>query len=328
MIRKKSIKIIIIAIVIQTLCFSVNTIAFNFENNTSEKQLINSSTKIQNINQINVTFNSSGYELYAEIYYPLNTSNIYPVVVFCEGLNGYIDAYNWIPKALAEENYVTMVFDPPGQGISEGLFPIKSYSIPFLNLYVRSFATFEAVIHYFSREWVAATSDAITYLLEQSEVKGLIDSSKVGLIGHSLGGITVTETAANDDRVDAVVALSQGNPLFINKIKVPIQFQGGGFDLGTYSVPILSRCYKKVDPPKELIIIKFGTHFGFSTALNQFNPCPPWQKEVCFRYAQGWFDYFLKDDLEAYEIITTGHEHLSKIIQSKYNLGDGDQILE
>ena len=318
MINKKIFTIILLVLIIQVLSFSTSAI----KNDTKYEKIIN-----EEISQINITFNSSGYELYAEIYYPINESKTYPAVVFCEGLGGYIEAYNWIPKALAEKDYVTMVFDPPGQGISEGLLPIRSYSIPFLNLYVRSFSTFEAVVHYFSREWVKSTSDAITYLLEESSVKELINDSKVGLIGHSLGGITVTETAAVDDRVDAVVALSQGNPLIIKKINVPIQFQGGGFDLGTYSVPIISRCYKKVDFPKELIVIQFATHFGFSSALNQFNPCPPWQKEVCFRYALGWFDYFLKDKSDAYKIITTGHDHLSTIFNSKYNFGDGDVVL-
>jgi dienelactone hydrolase len=155
----------------------------------------------------------------------------------------------------------------------------------------------------------------------------LIDNSTIGLIGHSLGGITVTETAAFDDRIDAVVALSQGNPLIIKKLNVPIQFQGGCFDLGTYSIPIISQCYKKASSPKELIAIQSGTHVGFSTALNQLNPCPPWQKEICLKYAIGWFDYFLKNNTDAYEIITSGTPHLSKIIKSRYDLGDGEQIL-
>lgn len=324
MVCKKILKIILVAFIIQGLSFI--TIAVKNENEVLINDNFNNK-QAGEISQINITFNSSGYELYAEIYYPLNESNTYPAVVFCEGLGGYIDAYNWMPKALAEKGYVTMIFDPPGQGLSEGVFPSKGFSIPFLNLYIRSFIISEAIIHYFLREWVTATSDAITYLIEKSSVKGLINNSIVGLIGHSLGGITVTEAASTDERVDAVVALSQGNPLIIKKISIPVQFQGGGFDLATYSIPIISRCYKKVNTPKEFIVIEGGTHFGFTTALYKLNPCPPWQKEVSLRYALGWFDYFLKENDDGYEIITTSHDHLSNIIKSKYNFGDGDIIL-
>jgi len=280
-----------------------------------------------NICQINVTFNSSGYDLYAEIYYPSNSSDIYPGIVFCEGMGGYVYAYNWIPKALAEQGYVAMVFDFPGQGVSEGFLPMKVISIPLLNLYLRYTIFIETPIHYFLREWVTATTDALTYLLEESVVKEMVDYTKIGLIGHSLGGITVTEVAVVDDRIDAVVALSQGNPLIIKKLDIPIQFQGGCFDLGTYSIPIISRCYKKANSPKEMITIRSGTHVGFSTALNQLNPCPPWQKEICLTYAIGWFDYFLKNNSDAYVKITTGMPYLSKIVKSRYDFGDGEHIL-
>ena len=251
----------------------------------------------------------------------------YPGIVFCEGMGGYVDAYNWIPKALAQEGYVTMIFDFPGQGLSEGFFPIRAINIPSLNLFFRYTMFIETPIHYFLREWVTATSDALTFLLEESTVKNMIDNSTIGLIGHSLGGITVTETAVMDDRFDAVVALSQGNPLIINKINVPIQFQGGCFDFGTYSIPIISRCYKKVNTPKELIAIERGTHVGFTTALNQLNSHPSWQQEICLRYAIGWFDYFLKNNPDAYEAITTGMPHLSTIIKSKYDFGEGEHII-
>ena len=175
MINKKIFTIILLVLIIQVLSFSTSAI----KNDTKYEKIIN-----EEISQINITFNSSGYELYAEIYYPINESKTYPAVVFCEGLGGYIEAYNWIPKALAEKDYVTMVFDPPGQGISEGLLPIRSYSIPFLNLYVRSFSTFEAVVHYFSREWVKSTSDAIRVLDSICHSRS-VSGNRGGVVWHA-----------------------------------------------------------------------------------------------------------------------------------------------
>jgi len=316
----------IITIIIQLLCFSLISSAVSGSSNVIKKEY--NEKQENSINQVNISFESNKYTLYGEIYYPSNESGMYPGIVFCEGHGGYISAYDWIPKALAEEGYVALIFDFPGQGESEGVFPIRAINIPFLNIYFRYTFLIETPIHYVLRRWTTATSDALTYLLEESPVKNMIDNTSIGLIGHSLGGITVTETAVIDERVDAVVALSQGNPLIIGKINVPIQFQGGCFDLGTYSIPIISRCYSKANTPKELIAIEGGTHLGFSTALGPLCPCPRWQKDICLRYTVGWFDYFLKNKTDAYETITTGTDHLSRFIKSRYNFGDGDHILE
>jgi dienelactone hydrolase len=280
------------------------------------------------INQINITFESSDYTLYGEIYYPSVEGVKYPCIVFCEGYASYVNAYNWIAKSLAEKGYVVMIFDPPGLGYSEGLFHNHAISIPILNIYFRPSALIETPIQYLADRWDIAVSDAITYLTEKSPVHYLVDNTSIGLIGHSLGGITVTETAVADKRVDAVVALSQGNPRIVNKINVPIQFQCGCFDFSTYSIPIQLLCYRKANTPKELIMIQLGTHYGFTTIYRKLCPCPPWQKEIIVRYATAWFDYFLKSKSNAYGLITTGTDYPSKIIKSRYNFGDGEHILK
>jgi len=325
--RIKSFKTLIIALIIILLCFNTISSAFSISSKAVKELSVDNSPQISSINQINVEFESSGYTLYGEIYYPSNGSGPYPGIVFCEGMGGYVDAYNWIPKALAEEGYVTMIFDFPGQGKSEGMLSLRAFNISLLNIFFRYTILIETPIQYFLRRWTAATSDALTYLLEKSSVKNMVDNTTIGLIGHSLGGITATETAVIDERVDALVALSQGNPLIINKVKVPIQFQGGCFDFATFSIPIISRCYKKAEAPKELIAIQFGTHFGFSTAFKRFCPCPKWQKDICLRYAIGWFDYFLKNKSDAYNTITTRDNHLSRFIKSRYDFGDGEKLL-
>lgn len=278
------------------------------------------------IEMINITFESNNYTLYGEIYYPSEHPGTYPGIVFCEGFAGYVEAYSWIPKALAEQGYVVLLYDYPGQGRSEGIFGNRNISIPSLNFYFRFSVLFEVPLHYIRDELVIATMDAVTYLTEESPIKNLVDNTSIGLIGHSLGSFTVTETAAVDRRIDAVVALSQGNIRDAKSIDVPIQFQAGCFDI-TFSIPIASLCYKNANAPKELIAIQYGTHIGFTAAFGRFCVCPLWQKEICLYYAIGWFDYFLKDKPEAYEKITTCSDHLSKVIRSRYNFGEGEHIL-
>jgi len=284
--------------------------------------------EVASIEQISINFNSSNYTLYGEIYYPSNESAMYPGIIFCEGFAGFVEAYNWLPKALAEEGYVVLIFDFPGQGKSEGFFSSHGIHLPFLNLYIRLGVKLETPIQYLLGNWVEATSDALTYLIEESPVQHITNSSCIGFIGHSLGAITVTKTATIDDRVDCIVIYTHTNPLIVEDINVPIQFQGGTSDIGYFSMPILSLGYSKANTPKELIMIKQGTHTGFTTSWGPFCLCPKWQKDICIHYTTGWLDYFLKNKPEAYDIITTGDENLSRVIKSRYNLGDGERILE
>jgi dienelactone hydrolase len=286
-----------------------------------------SSEKEQRFNQIKTYFNSSGFKLYTKIFYPLNETETYPCIVFCEGLPAYISAYSWIPKALAENGYVVIIYDPPDLGNSDGYFQKRGISIPFLNLYFRFGSYFATPLHYFKNEWKKAAKDALTYMLNESPVKHLINSSSIGIIGHSLGGITATEVAAEDNRFQTVIAMSHGSPLVIKEIKIPIQFIAGTSDLGLYSVPIILSDYWKANTPKELIMIQLGTHYGFTTTFRSLCPCPPWQKEIILKYVNAWFDYFLKNKQEAYSTITNSTAHLSKTIKSRYNFGEGNIYL-
>jgi len=289
-----------------------------------EKRNLTTSS-LSSINNIKVYFDSGKYTLYGEIFYPSNESRIYPGVIFCEGFAGYVTPYRWLPETLAEEGYVVMIFDFPGQGKSEGIFPIPYHSIRFyFGIYFRFTSLVETPIHEWTGVLVKATSDAITYLAEECPLQHLVNKTNIGLIGHSLGGKIVTRTASQDYRVDAVVSLAQSDPLSISfrNISVPIQFQCGTFDLKTRSIPNTLYCYQKARPPKELITIEHGTHTGFVNL-----PYPRWQKYICFHYAVGWFDYFLKNKQEAFETITTRTDHLSKFIRSRYNFGEGDCFL-
>jgi len=291
----------------------------------NEKQIENQNGEVD---QINITFKSSKYELYGEIYFPKDDTKTYPCIVFCEGIPAYVSAYSWLPKVLAEEGYVVMIFDPPGLGKSEGNFPIIiSISVPAFNMFYRFGSYSEGYVHYYKHEWTQSISDALTYMLEESPVKHLINNSAIGAIGHSLGGIAVTEVAVEDERFDAIVAMSHGNPRIIKNVDMPIQFISGGFDLGVNSIPMTLSSYKRASTPKELIMIQLGTHFGFTTTFNKFCPCPAWQKEIIIKYSVGWFNYFLKNQISAYETITTGTEHLSKFFKSKYDFGDGERTL-
>jgi pimeloyl-ACP methyl ester carboxylesterase len=237
--------------------------------------------------------------------------------------------YSWLPQAIAADGYVAFIFDFPGQGRSDGLHPIHSVYFPRLNLYLRFGSFHEATLHYLNGDCVQATKDAITYLTTESPVASLVDSTRIGLIGHSLGGLVVTDTASQDPRVNAVVALSHATPSSVKNITVPLQLIGGAFDVtpASKSIPVLLHSYTNANAPKEVVFIAKGTHLGFTTALGPLCPCPEWQKPCCLNYVLGWFDWFLKGDPQAYAVITSGNEPLSMVLQSRFNFGAGDRVL-
>jgi dienelactone hydrolase len=320
-------KIITISLISQIIFLSTIGICTSVNSRSTDEAFSSDEKQTGGVEKINVTFESGNYTLYGEIYYPSEKSQTYPGIIFCEGGGAYISAYNWIPNALAKEGYVVFIFDFPGQGKSEGIYPNRGIYIKYLNLFLRFSSSKEASIHYKSGTWTKTISNAITYLTEESPIRNIVDKTKIGLIGHSLGGIAVTDAVVQDKRVNCIVVLYHGNFTNFNKINIPIQFQDGTFDV--YSAPpVVLYSYRKARTPKEVIIISSGTHLGFTTILGPLCPCPKWQKDICLRYTIGWFDYFLKNKPDAYTTITTGTDHLSKIIKSRYNFGDGEHILK
>jgi len=294
---------------------------------TSSITRTNEEDYLVEVTNTQIYFTSNNYNLYGNIFYPNDTSKKYPCIIFCEGFPGYVNAYSWIPKALAEQGYVTFIYDPPGLGKSEGFVPIRGVSVQVLNLYFRFGSYTISPLHYFVGDWVQAGCDALTYMIEESPVNEMINVSSIGLIGHSFGGITASEIAAVDDRFDAVIAMSHANPMYVDDISIPIQFIGTDFDYGLFSIPMIQLSYSRANAPKEMIMIKLGTHFGFTTAFNSLCPCPRWQKDVVLHYIVPWFDYHLKNDLSSYPIITSGTDNLSPIFKSQYNLGSGNYII-
>lgn len=71
-----------------------------------------------------------------------------------------------------------------------------------------------------------------------------------------------------------------------------------------------------------------GTHLSFMNKLYPFCLIPKWQKEIIMHYSLAWFNYYLKNDENAYQDITNGYDNLSKLVKSRYNMGEGEKYLE
>jgi fermentation-respiration switch protein FrsA (DUF1100 family) len=101
------------------------------------------------------------------------------------------------------------------------------------------------------------------------ELAGLVDSGRVGLAGHSLGGVTTMGVAFNtcclDPRVRAVIVMA-GSPLpfpggtYFGRVASPpaLFIQGSADERVVPDTSVLA--YNRARPPKALVMIVGGTH--------------------------------------------------------------------
>jgi predicted dienelactone hydrolase len=135
--------------------------------------------------------------------------------------------------------------------------------------------------------------------LKEKTFQGVaIDSSRVGLAGHSLGGYTVLALAGawpswKDSRVRAVLAVAPYCIAFIKKgdlghLGVPVMYQGGTADLGV--TPTVAReggGYDVTAPPKYFVEFTMAGHFAWTDA-------PALHHALMEQYALAFFDRYLK----------------------------------
>src|SRR3546814_19459076 len=90
--------------------------------------------------------------------------------------------YRWWHQAFADAGYLVFAFDFAGQGHSGDRVAGDEGTN------------------------ITASADALTYLLEQSPVRSVLDPQRVGVIGHSLGPLTTLGLQAVEPPRQAVVA--------------------------------------------------------------------------------------------------------------------------
>jgi dienelactone hydrolase len=259
----------------------------------SPKRILNS------ISSLKVKYRESDGRLTTgHIYWPTGNREKLPAIVFCRGWCGLGSSSYHIPEEWTKRGYIIMIFEPTGKRkpLSEGIKGIAGI-------------------------WAEDMEDAISYLVEENPVKEMVDRDKIGIAGHSMGGITTSKVATSDRRVKAAVLLSCADLSKVENIKIPTLMITCDFDGGVLTPLINMPFYMLASPSKQIIVIKGGSHGGLTTS-DSFSPS--WELPIVTNYALAWFDYFLKGDESALEKITTPTEHLSTRWFSGYDLGEGE----
>ncbi|MHA2280515.1 MAG: alpha/beta hydrolase [Promethearchaeota archaeon] len=138
-----------------------------------------------------IQFNSAGSTLYANLYYPtksLSFQDKKPLIIFCHGIGSKRDFDLRVPIEFTKRGFYVAALDYQGHGESSGnINKIDSTTN------------------------VPALAQDCTKLLDKLETLPFytdVNTSQIGLIGHSLGGMVVLMNQALDPRFNVTVAWS------------------------------------------------------------------------------------------------------------------------
>ncbi|MFL6173355.1 MAG: alpha/beta hydrolase [Marmoricola sp.] len=271
----------------------------------------------------------------------------YPGVVITPGsIQGSAGMYTWLAEDLAERGYVAMTYDVQGQGTSETLPHVGDTPYPFCNPFAApvdgNVSGCPGVPFQQLANFTTGTEDALDWFLSAANPYGAqLDrtpdtqtvtpgrTSRIAIIGHSLGAAAVSQVQGTDPRVETVVALDKlatqsssgnlvggtaGSPNVPSVPALAIQseyfltpFPYFGSGSGSGLVP--SATPKGPDPMRErrtgfdgwaaagkdsmLVVPRASTHLEY-TDIPYVLPASRYGQDLTSRYVQLWLDKYLK----------------------------------
>jgi len=220
-----------------------------------------------------------------------------PLILFSHGFGGCAQQSATLTRALAEAGYAVLAPNHRDEGceryrgnlaaaLSVGRLRPEQ---PFTHA-----AAWEPETEISRRDDLEAL---LRFALSHAPYRNAIDPSRIGVMGHSLGGYAALGLAGawpswRDPRIKAVLALSPyAAPFVLGKrleaITIPVMYQTGTRDIGIG--PVLLRTgggYEMTGGSKYLVVLKGASHFAW-TELN------PNYQAVIAAYAKNFFDRIL-----------------------------------
>jgi predicted dienelactone hydrolase len=197
-----------------------------------------------------------------------------PLVVFSHGFGGCGLQSIFFTEELARHGYVVAAPDHKDAAMcainEESVGSLRAPDAPF-----QAPKRWSDQSHSDRRDDVLATIAAI---VGDPRLGGLVDASRIGLAGHSLGGYTALGMVGGwpswrDPRVKAVLAFSPYAAPFLEQgtlatLRVPVMYQGAQFDWGV--TPLLEGprgAYARSSAPRYFLKLRGGTHFEWTNLV-------------------------------------------------------------
>jgi len=182
----------------------------------------------------------------------------FPLLVRAHGFSGFRNDSVYILQHLASNGYVVVAPD----------FPLSNLNAPG-GPTLADVGEQARDLSFLIDTVTADDSDVSSFLF------GHVDTTKIGAIGHSLGGATVLlatyHSTLRDPRILATVALAPLGCVFLDgffdSATVPLIIEGGTADMITPYQSNHLQPYGFVQAPKYLLTLDGGTHLGFADRL-------------------------------------------------------------
>jgi pimeloyl-ACP methyl ester carboxylesterase len=305
-------------------------------------------------------------------------SGPYPGVVITPGsVQGSEGMYVWLAQDLAERGYVVLTYDVQGQGTSETLPHTTGAAFPFCNPFAAPVdgnltgcpgVPFQQLANFTTGtedalDWFLSSADPYAALIDRSPDTRTVTpgrTSRIAIIGHSMGAFAVSKVQATDPRVETIVALDKlAGPSFgalpgagSNADNVPtvpalaIQseygftvspyFLSGGSSLAPQpGLPKASReratgfdDWAKAGKDTMLIVPRASTHLDY-TDIPYVLPASRYGQDLASTYVQLWLDKYLKhadDDARLLGTTFTYLEPRGKGVWAPVTLDRGDLL--
>jgi dienelactone hydrolase len=209
----------------------------------------------------------------------------YPLLVFAHGSGGLGTGYDVLLRGWAEAGYV----------VAAPAFPIARDDAP-AGEWTLDLPKLPGDVTFVTDQVLRLNGDA------GSPLHGAVNPERIGVAGHSMGGMTVLAAAGNtcchDRRIKAAVVLAGretpfGSGQFWNRIITPILLVHGDADFNvTYADG--RRAFANAPPPRFLLTILGGDHGTPYTG----DPRHP-QAGLVTDATLDFFDHFLRGDAAA-----------------------------
>ena len=229
------------------------------------------------------------------------SSNGYPVVLFSHGFTGCNTQSVFLMQALAQAGYFVLAPNhkdagcgsarDKNKGWNPGKFLSNRPDKPFQDDQAWSDATY--------KDRDADIEAVLNAVLRGKSFEGVrVDSRRIGIAGHSLGGYTALGVAGawpswKDKRIKAVLALSPYCSPYVDKgdlshLNAPVMYQGGTRDMGvTPTVRRLNGAYHRSSSPKYYVEFKGAGHFAWTNLNKNY-------QQIINSYSVAFFNRYLK----------------------------------
>jgi dienelactone hydrolase len=198
------------------------------------------------------TFSPTGEkrEVTVEFWYPEDTEGRYPLVVFSHGAFGVKTSNTSTFNELASNGYIVCSIDHPYQSLftvsTDRKFTRLDKSFMQEVNGVNNGAYDDETEYKLEKKWLKVRTEDMNFVLDtiikntkednNDKVYSLIDTSKIGLIGHSLGGAASVQLGRERSDINAVINLDA------DLLGEYTAFNNGKFEVNQniYPIPLLS----------------------------------------------------------------------------------------